>query len=271
MEKYGQYAAMRSFLKINIKSMSIGSLINLSVYVNRCDRFLLDHIGKTYSNVEFNFAKKVMYIIFHIRHEDFVQYKFEINFNSIKYILIEPIYDANDLTNYNVYFELNSPPFLYFFDKEKSNFKMKHSRRNKAAKQSKQKWKRCIHFNNPFSNKFIHLMNDQPKIDPNLLGMALTYNIEIYKEDLKILMYLCYICKDVNRNVSFYIGQIDTFKKPFYPNLDEISKMIDDWFPTDYSINYACRVLFYRSYKVISNLNFIYLLIFGLFVFLADN
>nr|SZF06453.1 RNA-dependent RNA polymerase 1-like [Psoroptes ovis] len=224
----------KRMVEYRLKSLSIGSLINLSDFLNRLRVFDAADCLK----FEMDFYKKNLTIYFKL-DENF--FRLEINFSSIKLLLIEM--KANCF-----YLELNAAPFIF-----------------KSNQSSAKEWTRIANLNDYYDN--------------DLIAYSLSYRLQLIKNNLSTsnffndLIRLSYVCKELNHS---FITLIMISDRNYQKNklkskskvintkmlnkkysMKNIFAMIDEHFKSDeklFPLLYACRVLYSKSYKIIDSL-----------------
>lgn len=242
-EIFAEMHVQCNFFKLKLNSLSIGSIVNLSHYVNRLNIL-------TESSIDIDFNRKMLRLHFFVNKmaNDDLGYRMEINFESIKFLALD-LSHFSDLNNVRFYLELNAAPFLF------TGIKIKDGR-NKTWKPH---WNRIKDFLGCFHGKtesFKPLLLDQPfQNDPALLGYGLGYRLDVRtKNSLQVLLYLSYTCKETNPTFSLYICSIKDAQCAVQMNMEQISHMINKNFYDDFAINYACNALFFKSYAIIDSL-----------------
>lgn len=160
----------------------------------------------------------------------------KIFFSIINYILV----DIKSSEHFYVYIELNQPPFLLKKIPENPFYRKTRKFRLKPnLNLTKNDYQRV--------DCFGRIEN----FDENLLGYANGYRIEVRSKKLIYsLLKFGHECKTYFKNFSFYFGKIKS-KLPICSRMEILIEMIDNFFPSDqFPLNYACRALFSKSYKV---------------------
>ncbi|KPM11269.1 RNA-dependent RNA polymerase 1-like protein [Sarcoptes scabiei] len=164
------------------------------------------------------------------------RYKLKIFFSIINYILV----DIKSSEHFYVYIELNQPPFLLKKIPENPFYRKTRKFRLKPnLNLTKNDYQRV--------DCFGRIEN----FDENLLGYANGYRIEVRSKKLIYsLLKFGHECKTYFKNFSFYFGKIKS-KLPICSRMEILIEMIDNFFPSDqFPLNYACRALFSKSYKI---------------------
>ncbi|XP_075675970.1 uncharacterized protein LOC113794713 isoform X2 [Dermatophagoides pteronyssinus] len=206
----------------DLYSFSIGSLLNLSTFVCHLKSDHASYRLKESRKMEIDFDKSNLNFYFSV---NYLSYRLEIRFDSIKYLVGDKNYNSGT----RFYLELNAAPFLY-----KLNGKF---------------YERIADFSASFA--FSNQRNDT-----DLLGNALSYQIELFDSDCKPFSTLCTRCKEKNRNFQFYIGLINVINQSDRNSftMKQSYDYVDQFFSKNFRINYACRVLLSKSYKIIDYL-----------------
>ncbi|KAH9517211.1 hypothetical protein DERF_007895 [Dermatophagoides farinae] len=219
----GRMMADKHF-ECRLKSISIGSLINVNAFVNRLQMSMvtnntnnnivtsttnklldgqkMNHQTINCPQMEMDFYKKILILYFHVNKKN-ILYRLEISFSSIKLIMIESIMDR-------FYLELNASPFLFLtrsstMINNNNNLMRNQSQTPTTSTMTMTKirynWERIRNLQASFINYK----------DAHLIGYAISYRIQLLKESLMTtniineLIRLGYICKDLNRNFTFLI------------------------------------------------------------------
>nr|SZF06521.1 RNA-dependent RNApolymerase 1-like [Psoroptes ovis] len=238
---------------LELQTLSIGSIIDVAYFVNRWNLF-----PKKWIEIDFNL--KLIRIHFYITKIDKeTEYRLDINFETIRFIVIDGKYLSNDSENndFRFYLELDAPPFLYVCTKFNDRLK----------KKTKIQWNRIdnifSNFNDNNNDKSLQssMINDQQPCskDDNLFGYSFGYRMAVNgKNVLNVIIYLSYVCKDLMPNFSLYMSNVQEASKARPMNLELINEKIDDFFNDEFALNYACKALFYRSYTIMDSLTYDY-------------
>ncbi|XP_027197271.2 uncharacterized protein LOC113791671 [Dermatophagoides pteronyssinus] len=248
------------FFEFHLNALSLGSIVNLSHYVNRLDisekssieiDFNRLNISKK-NSIEIDFNRKLVrmhFFVYKMTDKYFHRYKIEISFESIKFIAIDLSHNS-DLKNVRFYFELNAAPFLFSGTKFKD-----------VGESWKMRWNRIEDFHECFRDEeqsFTSILSNQSRSkNQELIGYAFNYRVDLTAmNSIHVLIYLSYTCKELNPTFSLYTCRILDASESVQMNTKQMSRMIDKNFGDNFAINYACRALFFKSYAIIDSITY---------------